>query len=235
MDPRPAPVADQDRVPIGSGDRSRAEDNSVGRVLTLSDGVFAIAMTLLSLDLKIPDLSGRASDAQLRHALWVNADSYWSYLLTFYVIAGYWYRHRRLMRSMIDTNVRVLRLNMLLLLIIAAMPFPASLLGRYGGAPIALAIYGGANALATTTFILLSRSMRHPGLTDPRDGAGGTDEKWWNGWLNLVVFLLCIPAGYVLHSHGPFVLVLLAIPLVGTLGRRLHLDRLRLGRPAPKT
>jgi uncharacterized membrane protein len=46
-----------------------AEDNSLGRLLALSDGVFAIAMTLLALDLRVPDLGDPATDAQLRHAV----------------------------------------------------------------------------------------------------------------------------------------------------------------------
>ena len=92
------PVAeDEERAEAESAERDTStapEDNSVGRVLTLSDGVFAIAMTLLALDLKVPDLGGHVTDHQLRHALAANADSYWAYLLTFYVIAAYWYRHR---------------------------------------------------------------------------------------------------------------------------------------------
>jgi hypothetical protein len=56
---------------IAEGDEpdEPAFDNSNGRLLALSDGVFAIAMTLLALDLRLPDLGAHPSDAQLRHAL----------------------------------------------------------------------------------------------------------------------------------------------------------------------
>jgi hypothetical protein len=65
-----APVAEQGAT-IAEGDEpgEPAADNSLGRLLALSDGVFAIAMTLLALDLRLPDLGTDASDAQLRHAL----------------------------------------------------------------------------------------------------------------------------------------------------------------------
>ena len=53
----------------GDEPREPASDNSLGRLLALSDGVFAIAMTLLALDLRLPDLGAHPSDAQLRHAL----------------------------------------------------------------------------------------------------------------------------------------------------------------------
>ncbi|MDQ2727173.1 MAG: TMEM175 family protein [Actinomycetota bacterium] len=89
-----------------------AEDNSLGRLLTLSDGVFAIAMTLLALDLKVPDLGSHVSDPQLLHALAHNTASYWSYLLTFYIIATYWGRHRRLMRSVVTTHPTLSRYDL---------------------------------------------------------------------------------------------------------------------------
>ena len=127
---------------------------------------------------------------------------------------------------MVATHPMVIRRNMLLLLVIAAMPFPASLLGHYGGIPIALAIYGAVNALATFMLIVLTRDVRRLGLLDPRAERTDTFERSREGWLNLVVFLLCIPAGYVLGSRGAFVLVLLIIPdrlaLIGNLARRLR-------------
>src|ERR1700722_16202704 len=62
---------------VHSEDDESAEtnDNSLGRLLTISDGVFAIAMTLLTLDLKVPDLGRHPSDAALRHTLFHNSAS----------------------------------------------------------------------------------------------------------------------------------------------------------------
>jgi len=196
-------------------------DNSLGRLLTLSDGIFAISMTLLALNLQVPNLGTHPSDASLRHALATNADSYWSFLLTFYVIAAYWRRHRLLMRSVVTTHPALIRDTLALLLVVAAMPFPASLLGRYGGEPIALALYGAANALATVILMVMSADVRRLDLSDRKLSA--TDDyarRQW-GWLSLVVFLLCIPAGYVLGGKGPYVLLLLAIPDVIGWIRRL--------------
>jgi uncharacterized membrane protein len=71
----PGRRSDTDRPGLPAG-------NSIGRLLTLSDGIFAISMTLLALDLQVPDLGGHATDAALRHALAAKSDSYWSFLLT---------------------------------------------------------------------------------------------------------------------------------------------------------
>ena len=205
-------------------------DNSLGRLLTLSDGIFAISMTLLALDLQVPNLGGHPSDASLRHALAAKSDSYWVFLLTFYVVAGYWRHHRRLMRSVVTTHPALIRDTLALLLLVAAMPFPNSLLGRYGSEPIALAIYGGVNALATLSLIVMSADVRRLNLAD-RDLLATDDyarSQW--GWLNFVVFLLCIPAGYVLGRKGLYVLLLLALPDAITWTRRIA--RHRVAAPA---
>jgi uncharacterized membrane protein len=230
-------MSDEDEQPVhrpaATGAEAATADNSLGRLLTLCDGIFAIAMTLLALDLKVPDLGDSPGDKALRHALAANADSYWAYLLTFYVIASYWMRHRRLLRSVVTTHPALIRDTLMLLVTIAAMPFPASLLGRYGGEPIALALYGAVNALATLSLMLSSYDVRRLQLSvGPLSAEDDYIRHWWN-WLHLVVFLLCIPAGYVLGSHGPWVLVLLALPnrweFVSKVRRRRRLQADRLG------
>jgi len=212
-----ASVAQQDmsgRVHSEDDESAESGDNSLGRLLTISDGVFAIAMTLLTLDLKVPDDLGRhPSDAALRGALSHNAAAYLSFLVSFYVVANYWNRHRRLMRSVVTTHPRLIRHTIFLLLIVAAMPFLASLLGQYGGTPIALALYGAFNAAAVLTLLLLRRDIEHFHLANPAHPAQGGRPSW-EPLHNLVVFLLCIPAGYVLGRNGPWVLALLAVPVV---------------------
>ena len=181
-------------------------------------------MTLLALGLKVPDLGGHPSDASLRHALAANADSYWSFLLTFYVIASYWRRHRLLMRSVVTTHPALIRDTLALLLVVAVMPFPASMLGRYGGQPIALALYGAVSALGTLSLTVMSADVRRLDLADREPSATDDYGRQW-GWLSLVVFLLCIPAGYVLGGKGPYVLLLLAIPNAVNWVRRIARHR----------
>ncbi len=204
---------EQPTDPRSDADRSAGPaDNSLGRLLTLSDGIFAISMTLLALNLQVPDISGHPTDTALRHALGTKADSYWSFLLTFVVVAGYWRQHRQLMRSVVKTHPALIRDTLALLLVVAAMPFPASMLGRYGSEPISLAIYGGVNALAALSLLVMSADIRRLELTDHDVLATDGEARSRRGWLNVVVFLLCIPAGYVLGSKGPYVLLLLALP-----------------------
>lgn len=219
-----------DRLRDRSAGLTKPEDNSLGRLLTLSDGVFAIAMTLLALDLKVPDLGSHVSDAQLRHALAHNTASYGSYLLTFYIIATYWGRHRRLVRSVVTTHPTLIRDTLFLLLIVAAMPFPASLLGRYGRTPFALALYGAANALATLALMALGRDVRRYDLADHAANAPTAYSRHWQSWLTLPTFLLCIPAGYLLGHNGQYVLLLVVVPsrlaMLNKVAHRFHLNTL---------
>ena len=73
-----------------SDEAEHVEDNSLGRLLTLSDGIFAIAMTLLALDLEVPSgLGSHPSDFHLRQALGEHSGKYWAFLVSFYVVANY--------------------------------------------------------------------------------------------------------------------------------------------------
>jgi uncharacterized membrane protein len=184
-------------------------------------------MTLLALDLSVPKLYGHVTSQQLIQALGQQTDSYWSFILSFYVIAIYWGAHRRLMRSVTAFNPNLVRDTVFLLLIVAALPFPTSVLGKYGGTPFALALYGAVNALAQLALIALTYDVRR---SDPgsRKAETPADElAWWTGWLNLGVFLLCIPAGYLVGSNGPFVLLLLVLtnrlPLLKKLAHRYRI------------
>jgi uncharacterized membrane protein len=205
------------------------EDNSLGRLLTLADGVFAIAMTLLALDLAVPtteelnSLYGHTTNHTLQHYLAAHSANYLSYFLSFYLVANYWSRHRRMMRSVITVHPALIRDTLLLLVVVAVMPFPSALLGTYGSFPISLALYGATNVVATVLLMVLDHDIRR---LDLADGIPTTREYThrWQSWHSLTVFVLCIPAAYILGRHGPYILLLLALPnrvaLIGRLFRR---------------
>ncbi|HEY3692918.1 MAG TPA: TMEM175 family protein [Pseudonocardiaceae bacterium] len=67
--------------------RGNVEDNSLGRLLTLSDGVFAIAMTLLAVDLRVPELPDPVTNTALLDELGRELPSILTFLLSFYVVA----------------------------------------------------------------------------------------------------------------------------------------------------
>ena len=199
--------------PFREGDLAAStQKDSPGRLLVLSDGVFAIALTLLALDLHVPDLGDSPTNHSLEHALSQQSSSYFSFLISFYVVASYWVRHRRVMRSVESVDSALVQYTLVLLLCVAALPFPAALLGKYASHPISLAIYGGVNLVASVDLLLLHRTVHrhHLARSTPADLVLGQQEM-----LELlsavVVFALCIPAGYLFHGNGAWALALLLI------------------------
>jgi len=185
------------------------EDNSLGRLLTLCDGVFAIAMTLLALDLRVPNLHD-TTNAALQHALRQQVPNYLSFLISFYVVFGYWGRHRRLMRSVETVDSALIGQTVFLLLFVAAMPFPASLLGQYGSKAISIVIYAVLNSAAVLSMLRLHQIIRAHGLA-PHARPDPEHDEVPELFATLGVFLLCIPTAYIFPGNGPWPLVLLVL------------------------
>jgi uncharacterized membrane protein len=109
------------------------------RVLALSDGVFAIIITLLVLDVRVPELTEGHS---LNEALREIRPSFTAFLISFIVAGMHWVGHRDLFGLIRRTDRGLVWLNILYLLPLCLLPFGASLLGRYEEEPAALRIYG---------------------------------------------------------------------------------------------
>jgi uncharacterized membrane protein len=218
-------MAERDAT-IAEGDEPEqsASDNSPGRLLALSDGVFAIAMTLLALDLRLPGLGTHASDAQLRHTLGDDWRRYLAFVISFYVIAAYWGVHRRAMRAVRTVDARLISHTLPLLLLVAALPFPASVLASYGDLPTALAFYSAFNVVANLALLRLLADTRS------RLDAAAIEERE-RAWANILVLLLCIPGAFVLEGNGPWLLLLLIvsgrIPRIRRARRARHEARAR--------
>jgi len=112
------------------------------RVEAFSDGVFAVAITLLVLDLKVP-VHGQGSVA---HQLGQEWPAYAAYLVSFMVIGIIWVNHHTLMAKLARVDRSLLFLNLLLLLMVVLIPFPTSVVAQYlhhGGwdAKVSVAFY----------------------------------------------------------------------------------------------
>ena len=109
------------------------------RVLALSDGVFAIVITLLVLELHVPDLAEGQSLAGAGREI---RPSFIAFLISFVVVAVAWAGHHDLFSLIRRTDRALIWLNMLYLLPLSIVPFGASLIARYDRDPIALELYG---------------------------------------------------------------------------------------------
>ena len=132
------------------------------RLLTFTDGVFAIIITILVLDLKVPDLS---SGFSLRESLSEMQPSFTAFVVSFLLVGMYWVGHRGMFSQVRYVDHNVIWLNILFLLPVSMVPFAASMLGEYPGSATALHVYGVVLISVTLMRLALDSYLhRHPGL-----------------------------------------------------------------------
>jgi len=181
----------------GVSGHQRVQDDKVGaaRFLALSDGVFAIAMTLLALDITLPD---GLDAAGFRHALGEVMPKLWAYALSFAVIAAFWRGHHQIFRYAQEVDGTVIGTGLLCLGLIAVMPFPTTLLAEYGDLSQAVAVYSGAVAAVGAAQLALTVAMwKRPwlgsvALSDPVTRNDVADLA-----STVVVFAVAVPLAFV--------------------------------------
>jgi uncharacterized membrane protein len=137
------------------------------RLLTLSDGVIAIALTLLVLQLRVPEPSQLAnpdSASDLAAQLSTSSASLVSYVISFYVIAQFWMVHRQVFRRLSDQEEGLEWVNFVFLFTITIMPFASDLLGDFVGNPLAVDIFALNLLLASLSTQVMIIIARRKGL-----------------------------------------------------------------------
>lgn len=150
-----------------------AEDEDIpgiDRLLALTDGVVAIALTLLVLQLQVPASKAAENSARsLWQALDVDVAELTSYLVSFVVIAQFWLVHHRVLRGMRGHSEGLAWRNFGFLLALTLMPFTSDLLGRYGSNPLAITFFGiNLVAISLTTQWIFHYAATHDLLVDRR-------------------------------------------------------------------
>ncbi|MBX3089854.1 MAG: DUF1211 domain-containing protein [Cryobacterium sp.] len=111
---------------------------STERLVFFSDAVFAIAMTLLVVELKVPQVPHEELGAALVEMI----PEFGSFVLSFVVVGMIWMSHHRKFRAITGYTQTLIRINLLMLLVVASLPFTTSLLGRYGDDRLSVYVYG---------------------------------------------------------------------------------------------
>jgi uncharacterized membrane protein len=155
-----------DQVPDGTRERLRSPD----RVVALSDGVFAIIITILVLEIAVPD---NLAEQSLRDALEELRPTLVAWVISFLITGMFWVAHRDLFARLRVVNRDLVWLNLLFLLPVSLIPFAASVLGEYPDEPIALHLYGVVMIIATLMRVILYwYVMRRPKLLWPDVSTG---------------------------------------------------------------
>jgi uncharacterized membrane protein len=148
---------------------SRAEEKDTGRLEAFSDGVFAFAITLLAVDVKLMHLAGNADQATSPGLLRGLRDAWPSYLVfvtSFFSVLIIWVHHHNLFRMVRRVTPALLFANGLLLMVVTVAPFPTAVVAEYFRTPAATAacaFYAGYSVLVSLAFyLLLVVALRRP-------------------------------------------------------------------------
>jgi uncharacterized membrane protein len=176
------------------------DEPSTDRLVTLSDGVVAIALTLLILSIQVPSPDGLRdpnSVSELAAALARTVDGWISYVISFYVIAQFWLIHRQVFRGIRGHREGLAVWNFLFLITISVMPFTSDLIGKFAENPLSVIIFSVNLILANLAIYgMLTFSRRHR-LLNARGGAVLERYNSLEGWISMSFYVLAIPVALV--------------------------------------
>jgi uncharacterized membrane protein len=173
-----------------------------GRLEAFSDGVIAIIITIMVLELKAPP---GTSPESMRPLLPV----FLSYVLSFVYVGIYWNNHHHLLQATRRVNGRILWANLHLLFWLSLVPFVTSWLGESHFAPWPVAVYGGVMLFSGIAYYILSRVLvHHHGRDSELAAAVGTDRK---GEISLVIYAVAIALSFASPTVACALYVLVAV------------------------
>ena len=198
------------------------------RLEALSDGVIAVAITLLVLDLRVPELE---PDQPLWNALTANWPSYAAYVTSFLVIGILWINHHSLFRQIKYATRGLMLANLTFLMLVVAIPFVTSLVSKYllegnWNSKVAMATYDGlALAIALSITFLWAYVLRRPALLEPSVDVAAARKAFPQFSIGIAVYTVLIVLAFI----NP------VIALAGTFGVALYycFEHLPSGRSKP--
>jgi uncharacterized membrane protein len=203
------------------------EVNHRTETLTLADGIFAFSITLLAIDIRAPDIPANLLATDLPLALVGLIPRINSFIITFWIVGSYWIGYRRIFSYIVRHDRGLIYLNLLFLMFIVLLPFPADLIGRYSTELISLVI---GSVLFASTGISLGLIWRHATkdhrLVDRRLDQRVIGLITLRTLVSPVVFIASIPFFYITtfldSSISPFrqFFYLIVVPLFSIIDRR---------------
>lgn len=198
------------------------------RIEAFSDGVFAIAITLLVLEIRPPELAeGQRGIGDMLRALGHLWPEYLAFVVSFLTIANAWMSHHSIFRLIARTDQTLVYLNTLLLLVVAFIPFPTTLISQYeedGAGRAAMLVYGSTVTLLVVAYALLWWYVtHHRRLITPGTSQAALDLIRRRYRFTVPLYLVVTLLSVFVNLYGPLPIVLLAIlyPLALPIGSRI--------------
>jgi uncharacterized membrane protein len=193
-------------LPIATDEPPEERGFDYDRTVALSDGVFAIALTLLVLNIGVPS---RVVHGKLGSGLLDHNTEFQSYALSFAVIAVLWVRHHTFFRALEKIDGRITALNLAYLGFVAFLPYPTRIVGQYSGEPASVALYAITVAIiATISGIMRTYALRAGLLSEQGRKELGHREHWA---IVPAIFLGSIPLAFASPKLAELLWLLLLV------------------------
>lgn len=188
-----------DETQVGAS--RRPDYPGLERLVFFSDAVFAIAITLLALDIRLPPHEGGMTNAQLRESLIAIWPSYMGYVISFLVIGFVWMAHHRRFRYIIDYDRNLLLLNLVYLMTIAFVPFSTSVISEYGNQTATIFYALSIVIVGIASFLLWWYASHGNRLVEPDLPAGVRRKENLYSLAFIGVFALSIAIAYFIDDN----------------------------------
>ena len=167
------------------------------RVEAFSDGVLAIVITLLVLELRIPHLQDVLSRREAWDALRLLLPKFGSFVLSFAYVAVFWVNHHHFFDVIAEVSPALVWLNNLLLLLLCFIPFPTGFIGEYPSNPVALALFAMVLMGAGLVFTLMWCYAYRRGLMKPSVRPKMAKDAVQRGLLGPPFYAIAAAGGFV--------------------------------------
>jgi uncharacterized membrane protein len=196
----PIPPAEQNQDQVG-----------LERLIFFSDAVFAIAITLLTLEIRLPASDSPLTNAELFQSMLAIGPKYIAYIISFLVIGLIWIGHHRKFRMIQKYDGNLMLLNLFLLMTIAFIPFPTSLISMYGNRTATI-FYASVMILASLLSVALWLYASYKDrLIDPHMDHRQRRRETLGPLLTIGVFILSIGLAFINPGLARISWVLLAV------------------------
>jgi uncharacterized membrane protein len=175
-----------------------------GRLEAFSDGVIAILITIMVLELKVPE--HESADLHGLAPLW---PVFLAYVLSFVYLGIYWNNHHHMFHACATINGRVMWANLHLLFWLSLVPFGTHWVGRNHNAPLPTAVYGVILLLCGVAYLILAKSL--VALHGPDSSLAIAFGKDWKGKISIVLYAVAVPAAFVHQLISDAIYVAVAV------------------------
>jgi uncharacterized membrane protein len=169
--------------------QSRVPSLPKARLEAFSDGVIAIIVTILVLEIHVPSLNGADIDELLYAAMAHALPTVAAYAASFIVVLVFWTAHQHLMHSLVRVDRNLQWLNGLFLMVLAFVPAPTAIIGQYPQTKGATVLYGAVLALSGLAFALMRwYATARPGLMHESISRADRARAVWRGMLSPILY-----------------------------------------------